>query len=84
MEQRTFIRHAQTFRDCSYAADGRHKGFKSRKAACPSLADLSVGPFAVASRTVVTGELDASPPRGGRLTRHLSSAADVTFSRPNP
>ncbi len=44
MRQRTFIRHAQAFRDCSHAAEGRRKGFKSRKAACPSWAGSSVGP----------------------------------------
>lgn len=79
MEHRTFIRHAQTFRDCSHAANG----FKGRKAVCPSLAGLSVGKIAVASTTFSLRELDASPPRGGRLTRHFSSAADVTFSRPD-
>ncbi len=47
MEQRTFIRRAQTFHQCSHAASG----FKGLKAACPSLAGTSVGKIAVAATT---------------------------------
>lgn len=79
MEQQTFIRHAQTFSDCSHAP----KGFTGPKAAYSSLAGLGVGSIAVASTTLGSRELDASPPRGGRLSGHFSSAADVTFSRPD-
>ena len=82
MEQRTFIRDAQTFRDCSHAANGRRKGFKSRNAACPSLVGLGIGPIAVASTTPSTREFDASPLQGCRLTRHFFSlAADLTLPR---